>query len=286
MPISAGEAIQEAGNANALKAGLTGAAKNAAIGALVGAATGAASAPRWVRSCSRRRKAPWSAPLSAVASERRGRGDGRDAGSGCGSSRCRHSNFRPVPAGSRGSSKLFSQRLCVFPQGRLHLDSNDSSERGDSSDRYAHLVLGRWRDCDRRRQRNSDEHVSYADARASGNRLRAAIPGATPESNRIAKLMGDGAIRQALRPFRQWRSTTLFSSKAQRSRTAQGLQSHRLGNVFVHAGVEASQACALEGVRRHRDYDCMAAVVFAPADFRTGRVSVHLGHPQSSSTTV
>lgn len=42
MPISAGEAIQEAGNANALKAGLTGAAKNAAIGALVGAATGAA----------------------------------------------------------------------------------------------------------------------------------------------------------------------------------------------------------------------------------------------------
>src|SRR5579863_2986392 len=42
MPISAGEAIQEAGNANALKAGLTGAAKNAAIGAVVGAATGAA----------------------------------------------------------------------------------------------------------------------------------------------------------------------------------------------------------------------------------------------------
>jgi hypothetical protein len=42
MPISAKEAIQEAGNANALKAGLTGAAKNAAIGALVGAATGAA----------------------------------------------------------------------------------------------------------------------------------------------------------------------------------------------------------------------------------------------------
>ena len=42
MPISANDAIQEAGNANALKAGLTGAAKNAAIGALVGAATGAA----------------------------------------------------------------------------------------------------------------------------------------------------------------------------------------------------------------------------------------------------
>jgi hypothetical protein len=42
MPISANEAIQEAGNANALKAGLTGAAKNAAIGALAGAATGAA----------------------------------------------------------------------------------------------------------------------------------------------------------------------------------------------------------------------------------------------------
>jgi hypothetical protein len=42
MPISASEAIQEAGNANALKAGLTGAAKNAAIGAVVGAATGAA----------------------------------------------------------------------------------------------------------------------------------------------------------------------------------------------------------------------------------------------------
>ena len=42
MPISTNEAIQEAGNANALKAGLTGAAKNAAIGALAGAATGAA----------------------------------------------------------------------------------------------------------------------------------------------------------------------------------------------------------------------------------------------------
>jgi len=42
MPISASEAIQEAGNANALKAGLTGAAKNAAIGAIAGAATGAA----------------------------------------------------------------------------------------------------------------------------------------------------------------------------------------------------------------------------------------------------
>ena len=42
MPVSANEAIQEAGNANALKAGLTGAAKNAAIGAVAGAATGAA----------------------------------------------------------------------------------------------------------------------------------------------------------------------------------------------------------------------------------------------------
>src|SRR5580700_10321215 len=42
MPISTNEAIQEAGNANALKAGLTGAAKNAAIGAIAGAATGAA----------------------------------------------------------------------------------------------------------------------------------------------------------------------------------------------------------------------------------------------------
>src|SRR6266403_329323 len=42
MPISANDAIKEAGDANALKAGLTGAAKNAAIGALVGAATGAA----------------------------------------------------------------------------------------------------------------------------------------------------------------------------------------------------------------------------------------------------
>jgi hypothetical protein len=42
MPVTAGEAIQEAGNANSLKAGLTGAAKNAAIGAVVGAATGAA----------------------------------------------------------------------------------------------------------------------------------------------------------------------------------------------------------------------------------------------------
>jgi hypothetical protein len=42
MPISAGEAIQEAGNSNALKAGLTGAAKNLAIGAIAGAATGAA----------------------------------------------------------------------------------------------------------------------------------------------------------------------------------------------------------------------------------------------------
>ena len=42
MPVSTSEAIQEAGNANALKAGLTGAAKNAAIGALAGAAAGAA----------------------------------------------------------------------------------------------------------------------------------------------------------------------------------------------------------------------------------------------------
>ncbi len=42
MPISADDAIQEAGNSNALKAGLTGAAKNAAIGGLAGAATGAA----------------------------------------------------------------------------------------------------------------------------------------------------------------------------------------------------------------------------------------------------
>src|ERR1700722_9412446 len=42
MPVPSSEAIQEAGNANALKAGLTGAAKNLAIGAVAGAATGAA----------------------------------------------------------------------------------------------------------------------------------------------------------------------------------------------------------------------------------------------------
>ena len=42
MPVPSNEAIQEAGNANALKAGLTGAAKNLAIGAVAGAATGAA----------------------------------------------------------------------------------------------------------------------------------------------------------------------------------------------------------------------------------------------------
>jgi len=42
MPVTSSEAIQEAGSANSLKAGLTGAAKNAAIGAVVGAATGAA----------------------------------------------------------------------------------------------------------------------------------------------------------------------------------------------------------------------------------------------------
>jgi hypothetical protein len=42
MPVPSNEAIQEAGNANALKAGLTGAAKNLAIGAIAGAATGAA----------------------------------------------------------------------------------------------------------------------------------------------------------------------------------------------------------------------------------------------------
>jgi hypothetical protein len=42
MPVPTNEAIQEAGNANALKAGLTGAAKNLAIGAVAGAATGAA----------------------------------------------------------------------------------------------------------------------------------------------------------------------------------------------------------------------------------------------------
>ena len=42
MPVSASDAIQEAGNANALKAGLTGAAKNAVIGGVAGAAAGAA----------------------------------------------------------------------------------------------------------------------------------------------------------------------------------------------------------------------------------------------------
>jgi hypothetical protein len=42
MPVTSSEAIQQAGSANSLKAGLTGAAKNAAIGAVVGAATGAA----------------------------------------------------------------------------------------------------------------------------------------------------------------------------------------------------------------------------------------------------
>jgi hypothetical protein len=42
MPVTSNEAIQEAGSANSLKAGLTGAAKNAAIGAVVGAASGAA----------------------------------------------------------------------------------------------------------------------------------------------------------------------------------------------------------------------------------------------------
>src|ERR1700722_5467278 len=42
MPVPSNEAIQEAGNANALKAGLTGAAKNLAIGAIAGAPTGAA----------------------------------------------------------------------------------------------------------------------------------------------------------------------------------------------------------------------------------------------------
>ena len=42
MPVTSSEAIQEAGSANSLKAGLTGAAKNAAIGAVAGAATGAA----------------------------------------------------------------------------------------------------------------------------------------------------------------------------------------------------------------------------------------------------
>ena len=42
MPVTSSEAIQEAGSANSLKAGLTGAAKNAVIGAVVGAATGAA----------------------------------------------------------------------------------------------------------------------------------------------------------------------------------------------------------------------------------------------------
>jgi hypothetical protein len=42
MPIPASEAIIEAGHANALKAGLTGAAKNALVGGLAGAAAGAA----------------------------------------------------------------------------------------------------------------------------------------------------------------------------------------------------------------------------------------------------
>ncbi|MDO8433751.1 MAG: hypothetical protein Q7S58_15210 [Candidatus Binatus sp.] len=42
LPVPPGEAIQEAGDANALKAGLTGAAKNAAVGAIAGAVLGAA----------------------------------------------------------------------------------------------------------------------------------------------------------------------------------------------------------------------------------------------------
>jgi hypothetical protein len=42
MPIPAGDAIAEAGRANALKAGLTGAAKNALVAGLAGAAAGAA----------------------------------------------------------------------------------------------------------------------------------------------------------------------------------------------------------------------------------------------------
>ena len=42
MPIPASQAMIEAGNANALKAGLTGAAKSAAVGGIAGAAAGAA----------------------------------------------------------------------------------------------------------------------------------------------------------------------------------------------------------------------------------------------------
>jgi hypothetical protein len=42
LAVPASEAIQEAGDANALKAGLTGAAKNAAVGAIAGALIGAA----------------------------------------------------------------------------------------------------------------------------------------------------------------------------------------------------------------------------------------------------
>jgi len=42
LPIPASQAIAEAGDSNALKAGLTGAGKNAVVGGLAGAATGAA----------------------------------------------------------------------------------------------------------------------------------------------------------------------------------------------------------------------------------------------------
>jgi hypothetical protein len=42
LPVPPAEAVQEAGNANSLKAGLTGAGKNAAVGALTGAVVGAA----------------------------------------------------------------------------------------------------------------------------------------------------------------------------------------------------------------------------------------------------
>ena len=61
MPVTSSEAIEQAGSANSLKAGLTGAAKNAAIGAVVGAATGAAIGAAVGTSCSHRRKALWSA---------------------------------------------------------------------------------------------------------------------------------------------------------------------------------------------------------------------------------
>lgn len=53
---------------------------------------------------------------------------------------------------------------------------------------------------------------------------------------------------------------------------------HRLGNVVVHAGLDAALAVALHGVGGHGDDDVAIPRCFRAADFRSGFVAVHDRH--------